>query len=527
LLEPLFARSDPASASLRQTAFGIWLHRHPAAVAAWALTAHLPAEGDTRLHLARQAGLFWAGQDAVAATAWAESIPDPALSNGVLEMILPTLAKTDPSRALALAHAGGPEFFAKIEDALFQNWAETDPEAALRELGPAMFARAHNYKASRALGAWLALDPAAAMTWFSNETSFNAETRNQVLQDSFHSALYAAGDNAGSLLDSLTAAFPELRGHRVNFLVNWYGQSPDAARAWLQRLPDAAARADLVDGMIPKPWPANLFGSPERFLDLALLLPDGPRRDEHLSHMSSEWLRLDPVAASAWLDAQGRSDPAFARAADRAGGAIIAALAETDPAAAVASYDALPEGGEARRAAAPDLALAWARSDPSAALRWLADKLLAVPPETSRELLQNVQDRRDFGADSPPLHTAKIISPALLRWSQQDPLAALRWAEEQRDPVWREVALSALATFPNGQFPGINQPTYAAPDPVARAELLGRIAAPAERQTHLAAHLANWLARDYASARTWIEDHDSLSPEIAARLLAEHAPLAP
>lgn len=105
LLGPLFARSGPDAQSLRQTVVGLWLHRHPAAIAAWVLTADLPAEGQTRYHLARQTGMYWAGRDLPAAIAWAEKIPDPALSAGVLEIILPNLAATDPERAIALARA--------------------------------------------------------------------------------------------------------------------------------------------------------------------------------------------------------------------------------------------------------------------------------------------------------------------------------------------------------------------------------------------------------------------------------------
>jgi len=526
LLETLFARTGSVALSLRQTVVGIWLHRHPAAVTAWVLTADLPAEGQTRYHLARQIGMFWAGQDAVAAVAWAESISDPALSTGVLEMILPNLAPLDPARALALARARGPEFFAKIQDALFRNWAEADPEAALRELGPAMFAQPDTFTASRALGTWLARDPAAAMTWLSSESALEPSRRFDALQNSAFAMLQTTGANTDKLLDSIARLneFPELQRYRATLLVNWHGSSPDAALAWLHRLPDAAARADLIDGMIPDYFIGNIIGA-DSFLNLALLLPDGPERDTHLSRLSATWVAKDPAAARTWLDAHRQSDPALARVADQAEGVLVAALAERDPAAALASYAALPEGGEARRAAVPALALAWARSDPGAALRWLAAELPPAPSGNHPLLQEKLSQRSDAG--SPLEQTAQILPPALLRWSQQDPLAALQWAESQPDPFWRNVALTALSTLPNGRFPGANQPTYAAPDPIARADLLGRIADPAERKTHLDAHLSNWLARDYDAARAWIERHEVVSPEEAGRLLLAHDPFAP
>lgn len=522
LLETLFARSDPASASLRQTAIGIWLHRHPAAVAAWVLTAELPAEGDTRLHLARQVGMFWADEEPLAAIAWTESIPDPTLRSGVLAVVLPHLMATDPARALALAHAQGNEFLDQVRESLFGEWSKNDPATAFQTLGAHLLAENRDsWPLRQGLVQWLKTDLSAAVAWLQKHDERHNEDHNSTLANTLMQGYLFQGAQA-TVLDILLR-HPEIPQHsqRVSdFLSQWHRNDPAAAAAWLDRLPDAAARADLIERLVPTA--GSDATQAQSYLDLAVHLPPGPARDDRIATWVAAWAQTDPAAASAWLETREKTDPTLAVAADRVEGRLVAALAATDPAAALARFQDLPTA--ARNAAAPDIARAWAKTDPAAATRWLAEQLpqLASYPQRPSEVSWAVMQGEVSGNPytNSPDATAQLsaFSHSVFQWSRREPLAALRWAEALTDPLQKRTALGAVTERYGQQGYGLDVPRI---DPQAQAELITQIQDPALRINYLSSHLRKWLRADEKQALTWLDTHDTLTPEQAAQLIEQ------
>lgn len=518
LLDPLFARTGPDAQNLRQTAIGLWLHRHPAAVAAWVLTADFPPGGDTRYHLARQTGQYWSGRDLAASFAWTETISDPAIATGVLELLLPKFASIDPSRAIAMAEARGDDFWAKLRDPLFEEWAKKDPAAALRRFGREQIEQgSFNHRVMNALGGWFARDLDAALVWLQQEGSLDSNQRSNLLRNSFSRALNDS-QNPGALASALFKHpnLPERSTALQGLLGNWQRKDPEAVRAWLAGLPDAATRTDLLEDLIPSTWYEHL-GKPQNYLPLALDLPPGELRDKRLGSLVTLWAKTDPAAAYAWLDQQEARDPSLASVVDTLEGGFVAALAARDPVAARARYDALPPG-EARRTAAPEIALAWSKSDPAAAARWLAQELPPTDLATGTDMMQYAGYGLNFVTNNSQQRSAQIFGEAVRSWMTTQPAATLTWIESLTDPVQRQLALTSIAGS-GSPFGGQSSSQRISLTPQRHAELLATLSQPAERDRTLIPVLHDWLGQDEAAALAWLDTQTALSPAAKEQLL--------
>ena len=520
LLSALGARLGEAERSLRWIAFDVWLERDAAAAARWA-AALVPGEAinaGARARYAAKAALAWADSDFPAAFAWAGSQPDPGFARELATQLLARLAATDPVRALSLAEAGGPGLLDAARLELFRAWSDHDPVAAVRTLGVALLGEDRNeWYVREAIGKWVARAPRDALAWLGSQPGLDPEKTDSLLRNL---AWSASGDDGGAdprLFAEALAASPGLRDRTEllsSLLSAWSGRAPEAALAWLDTIPDAARRADLLERAIQN------FSSdrPGQNLALILRLPAGTGRDARVADIIGRWAKNDPDAALAWL--HDHDDPSLASAAAGVQGVLIGALAATDPVAALGHWQELP-ADESRAAAAPSLATAWSKTDPAAASRWLVEQLPPLPvlPGANQTItpqaLSDLQRQQQAYAAC-----SQALVSTLASWSQKDPAGTLQWAESLADPRIRQSALDSLVAPRHG---------YGAdtPDRAERADLLTRIKDPALRTSTLSSHLENWLRSDLASARAWIESHDAIAPEEAARLLANAGVTAP
>ncbi len=292
----------------------------------------------------------------------------------------------------------------------------------------------------------------------------------------------------------------------------WQQKDPDAALAWIKSLPDAAQRADLIERNIYED--STDLKNPDRLLPFALELPPGPVRDKKISGLLANWARTDADAALAWL--RTHDDPSLAVAADRVQGALVGALAATDPSAATAAWHQLPSD-ESRAAAMPALAAAWTKTDPAGAARWILDQLPTRPNQDGVDFATlSPEARAEFQKSINAYHQQnQVFSDAASAWFAQDPLAALTWAEALPDATKRNAALNTLGTH----RPPFNSDV---PDPTVHAAVLAKITNPTLRDKVLANHIRQWMRSDLPAARAWIDSNDALSAEQAARLLTEN-----
>ncbi len=459
-----------AEFALRQLAFTHWTDLDPAAAARWA------AARPDRRELVRDALRAWSARDARAAAAWVCALPDDKALLSLAPEPLRMLAEHDAPGAVALLSARGERVLKALLPALMPILARRDPAAAVLAYAPRVWDRGMGASALRpALSAWLAADPSAALAWliaqprargirFSNFIGAHSLTRGQ------HTAV---ADALATLPD-----IPERQATLADLLYVWAGADSASAIAWLDQLHDPALRAILLEHAVST---TNYERSPVNQLPLALALPPGEKRDEHIGTLLFDWSQKDPGSALRWIDAHA-SDPSVAAIAFGAQASALGAIARDEPATALAEWQALP-AGPLKIMAIATIAEAWGRAHPGEAIRWQEDqaKALGVPISTTREQIFN--------------------------WARQDASSALRWAETRQGPFQRFALDGLVADNRNRAAPAV------------AAELYSQINDPALRAEYVSREVRAWLAKDRAGAKAWLESHDALTPAQAAALL--------
>lgn len=503
LFAALATRVGDAEARLRRAAFTVWTETDAPAAARWA-SALVPGEAvnaPARARYASAAVLAWADTAFDAAYAWTTGLGDTELRDALAGDLLAKLVVTDPARALALAQAGGEAFFDEARPALFRAWAAKDPAAAVQALGAALLEKSNNsWRVREALAKWLKNSPSDAFAWIIAQPPGDASRHESLLA----SLSWQIGRDPASAraMSDLLLGHPEVadRNNALRQLSGtWAGQDPRSARAWLAALPDAELRANLIEQSIQQLKPADA-------LDFVALLPAGPARTDRIASQLERWALSDPDQALAWLDAH--DTPEYAPALARVQGAVIASLAKTDPAAALAKWGGLPDAS-AKNAALGPLALAWSKTDPAAAARWLAPLLAGPEANTSDQF-----------------NARNTFNTVAARLARTDPQALMTLAASLPDPSVRQSLYNTLTQ--DSFYDEIDHSqTYATVGRSERIRLLASIPDEKLRVPVLQNALRDWLTKDFETARAWLETNDSLSPEQAAELIAQTNPYTP
>jgi hypothetical protein len=479
LLDGLLKEPAKPSGPLRQLAFDVWAERAPEGAARWAAEQRT---GDqlskrTKENWCRQAGVEWSRRDFASAYAWGSALGDAALAETLAGRMLDVLAERDPHRALELAEARGDAFARDMQQRILDVWAKRDPAEAVRTLGPAMLANGVEFwRMGTEVRAWMRQDPEAALRWLNEQPRLAGKNGIEHACDD----LIVKSEQPAAMADRV-AAMTELT-KRTEILANaigdWGVAQPEAAGAWLAGLKDDVLRADIL-GRITRSYSTE---APEKSLPFALNLPAGPERKQWTAMLLGAWAKNDAAAAQAWLGTQ--TDPDALAASPAIQVPLLDALAKTAPMQAATQWSALPEG-QAKNEALNRIAESWAATDPEAALRWFGTQLAAGTMQANTAL-----------------------ETAFYPWSQKDPDAALAWAEAQPAEV-RNVALWSLSGDIHGDRPS----------PSKLAGVLAKIKDPVQRVQLLGIHLEAWLRANRPAAREWIETHDVLPAEQAAKLL--------
>lgn len=475
LLDSVHRLDDEARDDLRRIAFDAWLELDPAAAARWAFMGGASTE-----NLLYQAVKIWTARDPLAAIAWIVALPADTLASDLARHVVGQLPPADLARAMGLIETRGPAFRDSLAAALFRPLAKTAPAAAIRAFGPAMWRRSSEiWQLDTALAAWARTDLDGALAWIA------AQPRNDS-QDSITARLGTDDASRARLGAALLARpdFPLRQATLGQLISDWAETSPGAALAWLDTVQDRDLRNRILERATRGYSPEH----PELDLPLVLAREPGRNRDEALAYRLEKWAKLSPEAALAWIAARA-DEPAVARATPRVHGTILGALAAESPEAAVREWGALPDPAT-RVAALGPIVDAWSRSAPEAALSWGTGQLLATG-----EPFANWQ-----------------VTP-LQEWVGKKPAEALAWIENLPDDRARRALFGRIVKpSPNPAGAGRAADLYACiKDPALRSELL-------------TAHVKDWMRYDPASAKTWLDTHDTLTPEQAAAILSTPAP---
>ncbi len=498
-------RGGEPEARLRRLAFTAWTELDAPAAARWAaaLGTDSPDSGidaESRAHFAAEAALAWARDDFAAAFAWAAADPAPAVSLAVRAELLAALAATSPERALSLAREGGLDLFAAARDRIFDAWLDQDPAGAFTALGTDVFSEQspRRRELPLALARWAARDMDSAFAWFDAQGLGRSLKESGLLTSLVRTLAAQEPPPDFPRLAALLVTRAERglgRDELGHLLREWMPRDSAAASAWLDRLPGAALRAEVL-----KTASFADGADPGQALAFARRLPEGPDREKAIADILSYWSERDPKEALAWLDSPAGADLVASPAAQAA---LVGALAQTDPSAALARWSAL-ESEAARISASSTLARAWARAEPDAATAWLFAQLPEGP---------HIDDRAAFAALSPEeniaaglrfekhFHQLLAFKETSSAWIAQDPAGYLSWAESLPSATQRQAALYPLS------WPEQPAATADIPVPESRLALLSSIKDQAARDGMMRAYLAKWLETDQPAARRWVATH--------------------
>lgn len=385
---------------------------------------------------------------------------------------------------------------------VFDNWAETDPEAAATA-ALTVTSAAQRRAALKIVGQeWAESDPLAALDWAKGAqiSSFERENiRSSALKG------YARRDPASALellssLDATTRA-----RHLPDTIKELAKKDPQAALSWIREEPPGYAKNRAIKQSVS----ALTSKAPEDALQLARDYPElkddilsnafstlarndltvaleklkewegDPQYGNALQNVAYAYSRNDPDSALQWaMELSAEQKPSVLRS-------VLGSMANDDPLMAAAHLEKLatPENQSHHDSAVGSIASTWARKDPVAAAEWLE----SFPDSNARNNgLRQVADR----------------------WSDVDPVGASEWVAGLPGGKPRDSAATALINNIRQEDPEMA---------VAWAENLSE---PSSRDQSLYQVYADWLNHDRTSALESLAS-SPLSDEMKRNLIPE------
>ncbi|MSU35074.1 MAG: hypothetical protein EXS36_08155 [Pedosphaera sp.] len=476
----------------------------------------LPSHGG-RANALRAVYTAWAGLEPAAALESAKARPQTDNRLALIRSVLQVLAQSDPERALREIRALKISRFDDLVRETLVSLARTDPVAAMQEL--AGWPLDKRFQALEGvLVEWIRNDADAAVAWcesrpseFERKVSLAQASRAISATDPERAMKLALKLGTGDLtLDALSQAFQA-----------WCGQDLIAAEQWLQAQPAGEIRrkslAEFVRAAVTQD-PALAA----RYLDSKASPED---RVEVGGFLAAQWGRLDPIAASAWVEGL----PA-GPARDRALSQLLNAEAETDPAGTIQKVLHLP--ASLQKNALGMVFRAWQERDPDAAIAWLEQQPMSTLSEAiSQDTLESLAERDPRSAARLLLSLSSLdrqvgwIDNIVVRWAISDMPGAVEFASGLPDGTVKDKALRTVADWWSESDPkAALEFSVGLPDGEARRDILNnvvRIAASQGAQTAadwvqelppgegkdqaLKSVAKEWSQQNPKAALTWIE----------------------
>ena len=386
------------------------------------------------------------------------------------QALFSTLAQQDPKSAweyaLTMPPAGETYQDARIQ--VIQQWAQTDPQAALKAAltisdtmlkGPAM---------NSAINSWARSDFSAALKYV---VSLDDSTmRADLLQN-------LSGNSQGNRKEILSAVLDHMppgdnfRNAVSNIFSQWARENPRDAAAAISQLPAGSVFANAASN-IASQW-VHASGNKQEIFDWVQTLPVGDARNNSLYSVFGEWSNSDPQAA---LRALASLSPDDKKSATRA---LASGWSRKSPEAALQWASTMTDAGE--RSSVVQTAISqWAGSAPDSAARYV-DRL----PEADR---------------------AGAMQAVVNSWASKDTEAAAAWLDRQPAGAAKDSALVPLAR------------RIAQEDPEAALTWVAGISDTNQRLQQTESIARDWIRQDPATAKAWIS-RSKLPEDMRTKLL--------
>ncbi len=332
------------------------------------------------------------------------------------------------------------------------------------------------------------MDPGTAIVWLQGvqDKKLNNELADYVFD------AYSAKDPDGALntLARMSTSH-DLGSADAATILNFARQDPRAALQALQALPNDAPNKALLQNYTFSVFEQWALQDPASAAQEAFALPEGQSRSHSLDNVAQSWAKVDPAATVVWLGTQ----PADSEGKEIQ--SIIENLGITDGPALLPFLNSLPDGPNNplfiqqlnADAANPKpyvlqgVTSAWAQSDPVGLLAFAVQNLAGKAYDTAYTAAINQLTNTDpasaaaYLAQNPDPTVAAQTYPSLAKmWAQQDPAAALAWAQSLstdnptlRSSALNNVAQGMVATDPEAAAAYVQQNMANDPDFVAMA----------------------------------------------------------
>ena len=212
--------------------------------------------------------------------------------------LLEQWAASDPKAALNFARSqlkGDRQ--AQAISAIISIWGKDDPAAAWKWVGTEMPTATHLYDAL--LEVFGRNAPELAAQYAATQTLAHPEAALEVNLAALLGVTYNGNFSAAlALIDRNAASDPELRKTLSNFVAGqWARFAPQEAKTWVMGLPEGEQRTQALIGL-GESWSE---ADPAGAASFAAELPEGESRSLAMRQAISKWVQNDPAAARAWV----------------------------------------------------------------------------------------------------------------------------------------------------------------------------------------------------------------------------------
>ena len=375
----------------------------------------------------------------------APSLEEVFAAEGVdrnLRMTLFIQTATSAELAEAIARADGEEtWHPALTDQIWLRWAEIDPAAAI----------ASKSNRGQAWWAWAKVDPPAALAAAAGKPELLVKVIRSIGDDDPAQARRLIADHPEAdqpgvwdgVLESMAKLDPagaatlamERNANLQSVLKDWTSRQPEAARAWIQALPDGPAKRGALETYTRE----RCRMDPAAGLPEALKLPPGRGHDAIATATIIDLARADSKAARAAAEAL---PPGEGR--QQALGALADQLFPQDPAQALEVLAQVSWG----QSVSP-LNQRWEYSqDGNRGVGFSADQLIETPALSAKGALQKLVEQ-----DAPhtirtlaalPAEREAPLADAVWQWSAKEPEATSAWLRDQPAGEARDRGIDGL-----------------------------------------------------------------------------------
>jgi len=229
----------------------------------------------------------WARQDPAAALAWAASLTTD--KGSAMNSVISEVAKSDPRKAAEMISQMGAY---RSVAAQYGALDFVDAQTWIRTLPPEDQAAA----LASAIGGLSNTDPAAAAKQVAAMEAGDAKDRliPDVVQDLARKDPAAAAE----FLKQQESERAQRDGMR-ELMPTWTSQNPTAALAYANSFPQGNVRDSALQAYV---W-SNNTGAPSDLIKIAATIEDQGDRDRSIGITAMRWMREDPKAAKAYVEA--------------------------------------------------------------------------------------------------------------------------------------------------------------------------------------------------------------------------------